>query len=130
MFDAKYINLTTYRKIGTPVTTVVWFAFQEGTIYVITDPSSGKVKRIRHTPRVLVAPCTAHGKVLDKTFVGQARLLADPEERVQANQALSQKYGWLYSAFFGFAHLMDRLRRKPPVEDVFIAIEALEEAEE
>ena len=54
----QYIALTTFRKTGQAVTTPVIFAQSPGTIYVGTRADAGKLKRLRHTARVTLAPCT------------------------------------------------------------------------
>ena len=49
-----YINLTTYKKDGTPVTTVVW-AVRDGDAFIITTAEdAGKAKRARATGRAEV----------------------------------------------------------------------------
>lgn len=55
--------LTTFRRSGGGVGTPVGFAVDGDRLYFMTDPTSGKVKRIRNNPRVTVAPCTLPGKV-------------------------------------------------------------------
>src|SRR2546422_107346 len=57
------IALTTFRKTEEAVTTPVWFAESLGTIYVETHADAGKLKRLRHSARVTLAPCTYSGKV-------------------------------------------------------------------
>jgi uncharacterized protein len=54
-----YISLATFRRNGEAVQTPVWFAILGGNLYVVTDGTSAKVKRIRATKRVRVAPCNA-----------------------------------------------------------------------
>jgi uncharacterized protein len=61
--DQKYISLTTFRRTGAAVATPVWFVQIQHTLYLYTDATAGKVKRIRHHPRVQLAPCTMLGKV-------------------------------------------------------------------
>ena len=56
--------LVTYRRDGTPVPTPVWAAPAGGTLYVRSERNSGKVKRLRRDPRLLVAPCTVRGRPL------------------------------------------------------------------
>ena len=60
----KYMSLTTFRRGAVPVATPVWFAEQDGKLYVTTSSTSGKVKRIRRDPIVTVAPCKANGTLL------------------------------------------------------------------
>jgi PPOX class probable F420-dependent enzyme len=58
-----YINLATFRRNGTAVETPVWFAILGGKLYVVTDGTSAKVKRIRATQRVRFAACNVWGRV-------------------------------------------------------------------
>jgi PPOX class probable F420-dependent enzyme len=91
--NQKYISLTTFRKTGVPVRTPVWFAEQEGKLYVFTNPKSGKVKRIRNNPQVRIAPSSIRGKVTGPEFAATARVLP-PEESPRARKIMEQKY-WL-----------------------------------
>ena len=52
----KYICLKTFRKSGVAVNTPVWFAEHDSKLYAKTRIGSGKSKRIRNNPNVLVAP--------------------------------------------------------------------------
>lgn len=60
---AKYISLTTFRKDGSAVATPVWLVRDGDALVVITDPDSGKVKRLGHNPSVIVSPCDMRGRV-------------------------------------------------------------------
>ncbi len=92
--EHKCVSLTTYRRNSNPVPTPVWFALENDKLYVATEPGSGKVKRIRNNPNVLLAPCTQRGKLIGPTMKGVAHVLpADREEQVKA--ALKRKYGWM-----------------------------------
>lgn len=103
-FDAlnnhSYISLTTFRKNGQPVATPVWFAQSNGKLYIFTITSAGKIKRLKHTSRVTVAPCTMSGKVVGDALNAHGRILETAEERHRADQALTQKYGWQKRVFF------------------------------
>lgn len=88
----KYCLLTTYRRDGTPVNTPVWFGIAGQRLYIRSGAEDGKVKRVRHEPRVLLAPCTARGRPLTDPMPGRARLLA-PEQCGPAEAALRQHYG-------------------------------------
>jgi uncharacterized protein len=89
----KYISLATFRKNGTAVHTPVWFAEEDGKLYVMTRSDSGKYKRIRNNPQVKVAPSTMRGTVTGPEFPARARILpqADGEH---ARKLIRAKY-WL-----------------------------------
>jgi uncharacterized protein len=70
----QFIALTSFRKTGQAVTTTVWFAESLGTIYVETHANEGKVKRLRHTTHVTLAPCTYSGKITGAVSEGNARM--------------------------------------------------------
>ncbi|HLB21847.1 MAG TPA: PPOX class F420-dependent oxidoreductase [Solirubrobacteraceae bacterium] len=99
--------LVTYRRDGTPVPTPVWAALGEGgRLYVRTERSAGKLKRLRNDARLLVAPCTVRGKPLGAALEATARMLA-PEQEPVAERALARRFG------FGrelFERTMDALR--------------------
>lgn len=90
--NEKYLNLETSRKTGTPVRTPLWFAEENGQLYIYSLADAGKVKRIRNNPRVRVAPCDMRGKLKGDWVDGQARLL-DGDEANHANKLLDDKYG-------------------------------------
>src|SRR6266550_4834975 len=100
--SAQYASLTTFRKNGAAVPTPMWFAIYEptGIIYIETDATAGKVKRIRHTQRVTLAQCTASGKVTGEVIEGQARIVTDTEEIFVAKGALHRKYGFQRQAIY------------------------------
>ena len=88
----KYINLATFRKDGREVRTPVWIATAEDRIYVYTNVTSGKVKRIRGNAAVRVAPCTSRGHVTGDWIDGKARLVEDPAMKERAVRAFVDKY--------------------------------------
>jgi hypothetical protein len=88
-----YMNLTTFRKNGAAVPTPVWFAEENGKLYVVTGRNLGKVKRIRNNPRVLVEPCDRKGNTLGPYVEAEARILPD-EESQRADELLTRKYSW------------------------------------
>ena len=89
----KYLSLTTFRKTGVPVRTPVWFAENEGKLYLFTNPKSGKVKRIRNNPHVRIASCTMRGRVTGPDFEATARIL--PSSEGQHALSLMKKKYWL-----------------------------------
>lgn len=94
---AEFIVLTTYRRSGVAVPTTVWFADTGGALYLTTAAESGKVKRLRANPAVLVAPSDRLGNVQGPALPGRARML-EPHEHDAAIAALRRKYGEQYTA--------------------------------
>jgi uncharacterized protein len=101
----QYMNLTTYRKSGEAVPTPVWFVQEGTTLYVTTQSTSGKVKRIRNNGNVQVAPCTANGTITGESAEGLARLLVGAEGD-HARALLDKKYGLQKKLF----DLMNKVR--------------------
>ena len=95
----KYISLTTFRKSGVAVPTPIWFAEDNGKLYLMTRSDSGKYKRLRNNPQVRIAPCTIRGKVTGPEFPATARVL--PEADWPAARQLIQKKYWLARLPFG-----------------------------
>lgn len=118
-----YMSLTTFRKNGEPVATPVWFAQKETLLYFFTFPSAGKLKRIRHTARVTVAPCTLNGKVTGPASEARAHIVMDAQEKALADQALAKKYGLIWYAYNGLMGAMRVIQRRPKSERVYVAIE-------
>jgi uncharacterized protein len=116
------IALTTFRKTGQAVTTPVMFAERLGTIYVGTRADAGKLKRLRHTARVTLAPCTYSGKVTGAVIAGKARMLTETLEWTAASTALAKKYGFMLPLTRNAWRL---LHRKAKADEVYIAIEPI-----
>jgi PPOX class probable F420-dependent enzyme len=86
--------LTTFRKDGTPVPTPVWVTRADDELRVWSAPDAGKIKRIRRSGAVQVAPCTIRGEPRGESIDATARLL--PESEIPALlDALAGKYGLL-----------------------------------
>src|SRR5215471_8808425 len=114
------IALTTFRKTGQAVTTLVMFAQSLGTIYVGTRADAGKLKRLRRSGRVTLAPCTYSGKVTGAVIAGKARILTEPQECTAASTTLAKKYSVILPLSRNAWRL---LHRKAKVDEVYIAIE-------
>ena len=119
------IALTTFRKTGEAVATPVWFADGLGTIYVETFANEGKLKRLRHTARVTLAPCTYSGKVTGAVIEGKARILTGSQEIAAASAAMAKKYGLMHSLYYFVRNIQRVLQRKAKVDLVYIAIEPI-----
>src|SRR5258708_16713167 len=102
----KYLNLESYRKNGAAATTPLWFAEQDGIIYVYTEAESAKVKRIRNNPKVRIAACTLNGTLRGEWIAATARLVEGTDEEL-GHRLLDRKYwlkrlGNLYSRLRGY----------------------------
>lgn len=110
-----YINFESYRKNGAPVATPLWFAEQDGVLYVYTLASAYKVKRVRNNPRVRVVPSTMSGKPKGEWVEATARVVG-PDEEARGHSLLNKKYGWKKR----LGDLFSKLRKR---ERVVMAIE-------
>lgn len=90
--DTEYMDLTTFRKDGTPVSTPVWVVRIGSELRVWTGADTGKYKRIRRNPAVTVTPCSMRGKPYGAPVPGTARLLGADEARATLEQ-IAAKYG-------------------------------------
>jgi len=113
----KVISLETYRRNGQPVRTPVWFLKEDEILYVHTDDSTGKVKRIRRNPRVRVAPSHFRGKPKVEYIEARAVLEASPGTVKKYHLKIYRKYGW-QGTFTRFLQRFSRSKAK----DVIIAI--------
>jgi hypothetical protein len=93
----KYVRLTSFRRDGTPVGTPVWLVGGDGELLVITGSTTGKVRRLRHTARVLLAACDARGRVEPGAVEheGVAELVEDPAEAERIGRDVTRRYGLL-----------------------------------
>jgi uncharacterized protein len=120
--SGKYLSITSFKRDGTGVATPVWFVQESGRLLVQTEANSGKVKRIRHNPQVLVAPCTATGRLLADPVPAQAELL--PEAEVgRVERLLAAKYRIDLLVIKPIRALQAALRRgRPRTRPVIVAI--------
>jgi len=112
----RYLSLATFRVSGAEVRTPVWFAAVDGKLWVFTAGESGKVKRLRRSSRVRVAPCDARGHVRGPWLDAKARLVEDPAAIARAGAALHVKYGWQKRLLDLFSRLSGRIRRRAWIE--------------
>jgi uncharacterized protein len=90
----KYAFLTTFRKDGRAVGTPLWVVPDGDGIAFWTPDGTGKVKRIRNSGRVTVAPCDVRGNVSGEAIEAQARI-GDAADRRRVVGTLNRKYGLL-----------------------------------
>ena len=118
--QSRYIRLTTFRRDGTPVPTPVWQVRDGDHLLVITDGTTGKVKRLRHTPRVLIAVSDQRGRVKPgvQDVEGTAELITDVPELDRLAVLLKNKYGFMFTV----SGWVNRLRGLPSTDGVEIRI--------
>ncbi len=87
-----YVLLTTYRKDGRAVATPVWVVGDGDALAVWTVTDSGKVKRIRRSGEVTVAPCDVRGNQHGEAVPGLATV-ADAAATERIRGLLRRKYG-------------------------------------
>jgi uncharacterized protein len=88
----KNVSLTTFRKNGDPVATPVGSVVSDGTLYVLSYPDTGKLKRLHNNTRVIVAPCDSAGRIPEGAprLEGTAKVLDHDETKV-AYRAMARK---------------------------------------
>jgi uncharacterized protein len=111
----QYLNLETFRKNGEGVKTPVWFAQEEGTLYVMTMPFSGKAKRIRNNGRINIAPCKMDGAVIGDWVPAQARWIMEDADCQNVDQLFNKKYGLIKK-------ITEIRRKRDDVKNIFIEI--------
>ena len=84
-------NLTTFKRDGTPVTTLVNVAVEGDRAFFRTFEESGKFKRLKNDPAVTVAPSTFTGESLGRAVPARARLL-DGREADHASDLIDHKH--------------------------------------
>jgi uncharacterized protein len=114
----RYIIFESYKKNGEPKQTPVQSLEHEGLIYVRTDPTTWKVKRIRKNPHVRVVVSDRRGKPTGTWVEGEARVLEDAE-RDRISELFKKEYGSIGYSLVGFVGRMRGERRMT----AFISIE-------
>jgi uncharacterized protein len=116
-FDGhRYVSVATFRKSGAEVKTPVWFAVLNGKLYAFTAGDSGKVKRLRRSPRARVAPCDARGNVAGEWHDALARIVTARAPIERAHAALRAKYGWQMRALDFVSRVAGRYHRRAWIE--------------
>jgi uncharacterized protein len=97
--NQQYLNIETLRKNGQGVKTPVWFAQEGDALYVWTESSSGKARRIRNNGQVQVAPSRGDGAPLGEWTPAQAVVDDSPEALAQVKKLMGKKYGVVFTLF-------------------------------
>lgn len=104
-----YVLLTTFTKDGRAKPTPVWAAPDGNRLLVITQESSWKVKRIRNTPRVTLAPCDMRGRPKGEAIEAVAAVL-DKADNGAVYAAIGKRYGIIGRVFNVFSKLRGGMR--------------------
>ena len=122
--DARFVSLTTFRRSGEPVSTPVWVARDGDALVVLTPAESGKVRRLRHDPRVEIRPCGRFGKVPDGVdpVAGTAELRENPADVERARATIRRTYPLESRLVLGIERLVERLRGRPRTERLALLI--------
>jgi PPOX class probable F420-dependent enzyme len=88
--------LTTYRRTGQPVSTLVEIQVSSDKAYFYSWSTTGKVKRLTHNSRIQLAPATLIGNVSGPAIVGLARKLEGDEARQAARRLKGQWLRWIW----------------------------------
>ncbi|PHV65159.1 PPOX class F420-dependent oxidoreductase [Williamsia muralis] len=116
---AKYVQLTTFRKDGTPVSSPLWAALDGDKLLMWTVTDSWKVKRLRRNPAVVVQACDVRGKqTYGDPVSGTAQILDTPGSD-HARDVVQKKYGLL-----GWVTVKGSLLRRGKKGTVGLAISA------
>lgn len=112
---SEYILLTTFTKDGRPKPTPIWAVPDGDGLIAITQEKSWKVKRIRNTPRVTIAPCDMRGNPKGEPVEAVAALL-DKSANGATYDAIGKRYGLLGKTFNVFSKLRGGMKNNVTIE--------------
>jgi uncharacterized protein len=95
--DEKYIRVTTFKKDGTEVSTPTWVVgLEDGKIGFYTSSTSGKAKRLKNNPNVVVQPSDGRGRAKSGTSPrnGTAVVVSGPARDTIYDKVVA-KYGFM-----------------------------------
>ena len=99
------LSITMYDQQGRPGTVPVWFAFQDGKLYIYTVRDSRKAKKIALNPRVTLRL----GDRRVPSFEGTASFATEEASLLQGAAALHEKY----RGYWGLVvNMVQRFRRE------------------
>ncbi|MBI9044289.1 MAG: PPOX class F420-dependent oxidoreductase [Anaerolineaceae bacterium] len=103
----KYINIETYRQNGQGVKTPVWFVQKNEGLYVWTEESSYKVKRILKNRKGMVVPSKYNGEPIGEWVEMYATVDGSLEAQKKVSNSMLKKYGLAMRVF----RFMGKLRK-------------------
>lgn len=123
--EEKYVASTTYRKSGTAVPTPTWIVALDGArVGFLTSSASGKYKRLRNNPRIVLQPSDVRGRVKagSRPAEGTAELVTSGADFAAIQRRTRAKYGVMVPVsriFWTLGHLG---KGKFPHADVAVVI--------
>jgi uncharacterized protein len=106
---AKTIVLSSYKRDGTAVATPVSLAFEGERLFFRSYDRAWKTRRIRHNPRVELAPSTLRGTPTGDPVSARAVLLEGGDAKTAA-RALARRHRVLQGLLVPLAHRLARYR--------------------
>src|SRR5947209_7737092 len=110
----KYIRVSTFKKDGTEVSTPTWVvALDDGKIGFYTSSTSGKAKRLKNNPQVIVQPSDSRGRAKSGTSPvnGTAVVVSGPERDAIYDKVVA-KYGFMTKITRLFGKIGGFVKRK------------------
>jgi PPOX class probable F420-dependent enzyme len=98
--NAKYVSFVSFRKSGEAIATPVWIApFEDGYGFTI-ESTSGKAKRLAHTPHATIQACNIKGVITPGATVYNCEASLVLHKRAEeVRDAIAHKYGLTYKVF-------------------------------
>jgi PPOX class probable F420-dependent enzyme len=118
--DEPFLSLTTFRKSGERVSSPMWVARDGDALIMFTPEASGKVKRLRNSPRVELRPCNRMGRVKEgvEPVAAMAEVLTDEDTLERATGMIRSKYKLMYQVIMA----IERLIKSGPEKRVILRI--------
>ncbi len=122
--DEKYVATTTFRKSGTPVPTTTWIVALDGDrIGFWTSTASGKYKRLRNNPKIVLQPADPRGRVKagSPAVEGTAELVTAGADFDAIQHRIRAKYGVMVPVT-RFLNTLGHLGKKFPYGNAGVVI--------
>ena len=98
--SVEYVNLVTYKKDGSSVTTPVWVAPYQNSLVVTTSLNAGKVKRIKNNGKATIYVTNQTGsKKLSESLDVSDTLISELKDKSEAVEKIKKKYGLISKMF-------------------------------
>ena len=98
--SVEYVNLVTFKKDGSSITTPVWVAPYQNSLVVTTSLNAGKVKRIKNNGQATIYVTNQTGsKKLSESLNVSASLITDSKDKSEAVEKIKKKYGLISKMF-------------------------------